>query len=156
MLFPLPSKRQDFQVKLLKFPTQGTVRGCCSSRLSRRKKRFLHFYQRIEAPFSRGPGDTCIYDDVLSVCKVSQMFCLFYTPSDPNLNFQQRKKKPRDQSFLLLDEWKNTWILMCPKSSSQSTEGNGQCEVQTSPWRLHKAIPSTYLPSRALIYCSQE
>lgn len=70
--------------------------------------------------------------------------------------FPAEKKNTRDQSFLLLDEWKNTWILMCPKSSSQNTEGNGQCMIQTSPWRLHKAIPSTYLPSRALIYCSQE
>lgn len=164
MLFPLPSKEKKkagfFQVKLLKFPTQGTARGRCWCWLSGMKK---------EIP-SLLPED---WASLLSWGQETPVFMMFCLPAKHLKSFvcstvrqtwiSIRKKKKnnnktptRDQPFLVLNEWKNTWVLMCSKPSSQNTEGNGQYIPQISPWRLQKTIPPPYLPSRALIYDSPE
>lgn len=65
----------------------------------------------------------CIYDNVFSVCKASQKCFLFWAQwSKPEFPSEKKSNKPRDQSWLVLDEWKNTWELVCSKSSSQNTK----------------------------------
>lgn len=42
----------------------------------------------------------------------------------------------------MLDEWKNTWVLMCPESSSQNSEGNVWTKLPLEAPQNHPTSPS--------------